>query len=156
VEPDDDDIRAAIGYQLRTGIVADAEGGQGTAADALGEAVALAERQLLRWPFLEAPGALRLLQRNPRQRSQFLDDAMMHAAQDLDRSALQSQLLEPLSERELTVLEYLPGRLKNQEIAGELYVSVNTLKSHLRNIYRKLDVADRDEAVAKATEIGLL
>ncbi len=154
--PHHDDIRAAIGHLLRTGTVADAEGDQDMAADALGEAIALAERQLLRWPFLEARGALRLLQRNPRQRSQLFDDAMMHAAQNLDGSALQSQLFEPLSERELKVLEYLPGRLKNQEIAAELYVSVNTLKSHLRNIYRKLDVADRDEAVAKATDIGLL
>jgi len=54
----------------------------------------------------------------------------------------------PLTARELAVLDYLPGRLKNQEIAAELYVSVNTLKSHLRNIHRKLDAADRDDAVA--------
>ena len=54
------------------------------------------------------------------------------------------------------MLRLLPSRLTVSEIASELYISVNTLKSHLRNIYRKLDVADRDEAVTKATEIGLL
>jgi LuxR family transcriptional regulator, maltose regulon positive regulatory protein len=79
------------------------------------------------------------------------------AGKTLDRGAsAQASLTEPLTERELAVLEYLPGRRKNQEIATELYVSVNTLKSHLRNIYRKLDVSNRDEAVTKATDIGLL
>ena len=82
---------------------------------------------------------------------------LLRAATDLDGAArAQASLIESLTDRELAVLEYLPGRRKNQEIAAELYVSVNTLKSHLRNIYRKLDVADRDEAVTKATEIGLL
>ncbi len=137
--------------------VADAEGDQRAAKDALRTAVARAEAEQLRWPFLEVPAALRLLQRSPQHHSRLIDDALIRAAKTLDRGAsAQASLIEPLTERELAVLEYLPGRLKNQEIAAELYVSVNTLKSHLRNIYRKLEVADRDEAVAKATDIGLL
>ena len=48
-------------------------------------------------------------------------------------------LAEPLSEREQAILRYLPTMMSNQEIAGELFVSVNTVKTHLKAIYRKLD-----------------
>ena len=63
---------------------------------------------------------------------------------------------EPLSARELSVLRYLPSRLSNREIGDELYVSLNTVKSHLKTIYRKLDVERRDDAVRRARQLGLL
>ena len=50
----------------------------------------------------------------------------------------------------------LPTMLKATEIAVDLYVSVNTVKAHLRSIYRKLDVANRREAVERARELSLL
>ncbi len=59
-------------------------------------------------------------------------------------------LPEPLSEREEAVLRCLPTMMSNREIAGELYVSVNTVKTHLKHIYRKLDAADRRAAVRRA------
>ena len=59
-------------------------------------------------------------------------------------------MVEPLSPREQAVLRYLPTMMSNQEIASELFVSVNTVKTHLKAIYRKLDVADRREAVRRA------
>jgi LuxR family transcriptional regulator, maltose regulon positive regulatory protein len=62
----------------------------------------------------------------------------------------------PLTERELAVLRLLPARLSNREIGHELYVSVNTVRSHVQAIYRKLEVASRAEAVAHAHELGLL
>jgi LuxR family maltose regulon positive regulatory protein len=65
-------------------------------------------------------------------------------------------LLEPLSERETTLLRYLPTTLSNREIAAELFVTTNTVKTHLRSIYRKLDVARRREAVERARELRLL
>jgi LuxR family maltose regulon positive regulatory protein len=65
-------------------------------------------------------------------------------------------LVEPLSDRELSVLRYLPSRLSNREIGDELYVSLNTVKSHLKTIYRKLDVERRDEAVRRARQLGLI
>ncbi len=65
-------------------------------------------------------------------------------------------LLEPLSERELAVLRYLPTMMSNAEIAGEMYVSVNTVKTHLKHVYRKLDVVDRRECVRRARELHLL
>ena len=72
------------------------------------------------------------------------------------RLEVNRHLLEPLTERELAVLDYLPSRLGNSELSAALFVSVNTVKTHLRNIYRKLDAPDRDAAVARARERGLL
>ena len=65
-------------------------------------------------------------------------------------------LLEPLSEREQAILRYLPTALSNREIAAELFVTTNTVKTHLRSIYRKLDVARRREAVDRARDLRLL
>ncbi len=63
----------------------------------------------------------------------------------LRRSA--ALMVEHLTERELIVLHYLPTMLKAGEIASDLYVSVNTVKAHLRSMYRKLGVSNRREAV---------
>jgi LuxR family maltose regulon positive regulatory protein len=65
-------------------------------------------------------------------------------------------VVEPLSPRERAVLRYLPTMMSNQEIASELFVSVNTVKTHLKAIYRKLDVANRREAVERARTLELL
>jgi LuxR family maltose regulon positive regulatory protein len=63
---------------------------------------------------------------------------------------------EPLTERELTVLRYLQSILSNVEIAAEMSLSVNTVKTHVRNIYRKLDATRRREAVRRAREMRLI
>ena len=65
-------------------------------------------------------------------------------------------LLEPLSDRELAVLRFLPTMMSNAEIAAEMFVSVNTVKTHLKHVYRKLDVAGRREAVRRGRELHLL
>ncbi|MGH2744248.1 MAG: LuxR C-terminal-related transcriptional regulator, partial [Thermoleophilaceae bacterium] len=65
-------------------------------------------------------------------------------------------LLEPLSERELAVLRFLPTMMSNAEIASEMFVSVNTIKTHLKHVYRKLDVADRRDCVTRARQLRLL
>jgi LuxR family maltose regulon positive regulatory protein len=65
-------------------------------------------------------------------------------------------LLEPLSERELAVLRFLPTMMSNAEIASEMFVSVNTVKTHLKHVYRKLDVTDRRDAVRRARRLRLL
>jgi len=64
--------------------------------------------------------------------------------------------MEPLSESELRVLRYLPTNLSASEIADELYVSVNTIKTHMRNLYAKLGTHRRAEAVSLARTLGLL
>ena len=64
--------------------------------------------------------------------------------------------VEPLSESELRVLRYLPTNLTGPEIANELYVSPNTVKTHVRNLYAKLGTHRRAEAVTRARNLGLL
>jgi LuxR family maltose regulon positive regulatory protein len=63
---------------------------------------------------------------------------------------------EALTERELSVLAYLPTYMKSIDIADDLFLSVNTVKSHLQAIYRKLGVSSRQDAVHRARDHGLL
>jgi LuxR family maltose regulon positive regulatory protein len=65
-------------------------------------------------------------------------------------------LVEPLSDRELDVLRLLAGDLDGPDIANELYVSLNTVRTHTKNIYAKLGVNSRRAAVRRAQELGLL
>jgi LuxR family maltose regulon positive regulatory protein len=99
-----------------------------------------------------------LLHRHPRHRS-------THAtllAEILDRRAGKpapagaGALYDELSDAELRVMRYLPTNLKTGEIAAELFVSNNTVRTHVTHIYRKLAAHSRSEAVARARELGLL
>jgi len=65
-------------------------------------------------------------------------------------------LIEPLSERELEVLKLIALGMTNPEIARQLFVAPGTVKAHTASIYRKLDVANRTEAVARARQLGIL
>jgi len=65
-------------------------------------------------------------------------------------------LIEPLSERELEVLRYLAMGLSNQVIAEQLFLSLAAVKWHARNIYGKLNVSNRTQAVTRARELGIL
>jgi LuxR family maltose regulon positive regulatory protein len=67
-----------------------------------------------------------------------------------------AELLEPLSRREGEVLRYLPTMMSNADIAAELFVSVNTVKTHVKSIYRKLDATRRPDAVRRARQLHLL
>lgn len=64
--------------------------------------------------------------------------------------------IDPLSQRELDVLELIATGMTNREIAGTLYLSANTIKSHSIKIYRKLNVSNRSQAVSKARLLGIL
>ena len=65
-------------------------------------------------------------------------------------------ICEPLSERELEVLVLLAAGRSNRQIASELFVALSTVKTHIKNIYGKLDVRNRTQAVSRAGELGLL
>jgi LuxR family maltose regulon positive regulatory protein len=66
------------------------------------------------------------------------------------------ELREPLSERELEVLALLAAGKSNPQIAKELFVAKSTVKTHVKNIYHKLDARNRTQALARARELGLL
>ena len=70
--------------------------------------------------------------------------------------ASQQPLIKPLTDRELQVLRLLAEGLSNQAIADRLVVALGTVKSHTASLYRKLDVTSRTQAVARATDLGLL
>jgi LuxR family maltose regulon positive regulatory protein len=72
------------------------------------------------------------------------------------RHARQPKLPEPLTEREVEILELLAAGLTNPEIAEKLVISAGTVKKHASNIYGKLGVSSRTEAVTRARELGLL
>ena len=72
------------------------------------------------------------------------------------RLSSQAGLVEELTDRELAVLRYLPSPMSQRDIARELFVSLNTVKTHCRAIYRKLAVTDRNAAVQAARDGGLL
>jgi len=145
---------------LLEAIARDALGDPAAAASALERALGLAEPDgVLLWFLLHpAPG---LLERHAGHRT-------AHAALIAEiRSLLAGTkpagpppqprpLLEPLSTSELRVLRYLPTNLTGPEIAGELYVSANTVKTHLRTLYAKLGTHRRAETVARARDLGLL
>lgn len=75
---------------------------------------------------------------------------------DTSRLTVSSDLVEPLSERELEVLSLIGEGLSNREIAERLFLSVGTVKVHTRNIYGKLNVSSRTQALAQASKLNLL
>jgi LuxR family maltose regulon positive regulatory protein len=73
-----------------------------------------------------------------------------------EAEAPQTELIEPLTERELEVLQLVAEGLTNRQIASRLFLSLNTVKAHTRSIYGKLNVHSRTHAVARSRALGLL
>jgi LuxR family transcriptional regulator, maltose regulon positive regulatory protein len=149
-------VQAWVVEALALDAVADHEG----AGEALERALERAEPGGLRWALLAfgrslAPLLNRQLRRGTAHRA--LVGELLAALDGANGGRSHSPfVVEPLSPRERAVLRYLPTMMSNQEIASELFVSVNTVKTHLKAIYRKLDVADRREAVSRARALELL
>ena len=150
------ELRPTVERLLGAVAVLNAEGQPEQADRALREALDRAEPELLRQPFLAQPAAMQVLHRQPRHGSHAFVGSILEARAAEARRDAQDQLVEPLTARECEILDYLPTRLSNIEIASQLYVSVNTLKSHLRHIYTKLAATNRDEAVTHATDLGFV
>ncbi|WP_426515478.1 LuxR C-terminal-related transcriptional regulator [Diaminobutyricibacter sp. McL0618] len=136
--------------------LADVEGRPTAAERRLGKALALAEEHSLVDVFLRAgPHVITQLGQLPGERSPFLRQILERASASLAPAAT-SVLSEPLTDRELEILACLPSRSTNGELADRFYVSVNTIKTHMVHIYRKLDVPNRSAAIVRAQELGLL
>ncbi|MBZ0296642.1 MAG: LuxR C-terminal-related transcriptional regulator, partial [Anaerolineae bacterium] len=82
--------------------------------------------------------------------------AAFHAAAAPSQSPSSQPLVEPLSERELEILQLVAEGFSNREISEQLFLALSTVKGHNRNIYDKLQVKRRTEAIARARELGLL
>ncbi len=137
---------------LRARVTVDNDEAVKLAAQALELAVA---NEMLQTVAAAGPEALELVERGAwRAPDQWLDRLRRSSAAVAGRPPRGGlNLVEPLTDRERDVLRFLPSRLTVREIADELYVSVNTLKFHLKVIYRKLGVTSRAEAAAKARQL---
>jgi LuxR family maltose regulon positive regulatory protein len=150
---------AAVEATLLDAAARDRLGDRSGAEASIERALELAEADGMLLPFALAPVG-ELLERHPRHRSAHASllatvlDFLAGSAPPARGDA--APLLDPLSDAELRVLRYLPSNLKTPEIAAELFVSANTVRTHVRHIYAKLDAHDRSEAVARARELRLL
>ena len=144
-------LRLLYGRALLPGDVAGAR-------DSLRWAVDIGRRERFVQVYVEDLGPLHDLLRV--QSSQGDDPyvfALMAAMAQMQEDAPgRSHMTESLSSREQVVLRFLPTNLSNKRIATELHMSVNTLKTHLKSVYRKLGVGSREEAVAHARHLRLL
>jgi LuxR family maltose regulon positive regulatory protein len=145
---------------LLQAIACDALGDAGAAGRALERALDRAEPERLLFPFLLDPAPDLLdRQRRPGTTHAGLIAEILNvlAGRKPDsQPASPQRLREPLSHAEARVLRYLPTKLSAPEIADELYLSVNTVKTHMRHLYDKLGAHRRHEAVEQARALGLL
>jgi LuxR family maltose regulon positive regulatory protein len=88
--------------------------------------------------------------------TQYLAKLLAALAREAGAPATDERLSAPLSERELEVLALIAAGESNQEIASKLFVTTSTVKTHINNLYRKLDARSRTQAVVRARERGLL
>jgi LuxR family maltose regulon positive regulatory protein len=126
---------------------------------ALGAAVSIAEPEGYVRVFLdEGPAMTRLLKAAARRSSapSYLDELVRATSVATAPATQRQRLVEPLSDRELEVLRLLRSDLDGPDIARELVVSLNTLRTHTKNIYAKLGVSSRRTAVRRAEELDLL
>jgi LuxR family maltose regulon positive regulatory protein len=154
------DRKSATAAWILTALAADSQGRSSVASEALGRALAAAEPDLIRRPF-------RMFDTNRvmilAERQQWLTEVRGPAGDSvLGEITGEIPIISPapsagpLSEREIDVLQYLPTVLTAAEIAENLGISVNTVKAHMRSIYRKLGAARRREAVVTARQSGLI
>jgi LuxR family maltose regulon positive regulatory protein len=146
--------------QLLAGLAHRELGDQRAANQAAESALGLAEPDRLVLPFAitGSAGLLEALPRHETAHAALLADILdvLHGSARTAAGQSLSPPIEELSPTELRVLRYLPTNLSRPEIASELSVSVNTVNTHVRNIYAKLQASDRSTAVQRARELRLL
>jgi LuxR family transcriptional regulator, maltose regulon positive regulatory protein len=144
---------------LLDGLARSGIGDAGAARRSIERALALAQPQGRMWVISTIPGIVELLRRHPVHQTAyagFLKDLLDHLEGHELPSDGDGELQEPLTDRELAVLRFLPTNLSAGEIGGEMFLSVHTVKTHMRRLYAKLDAHTRAEAVQRARSVGLL
>ncbi len=146
---------------LTEALIADRLREDSRALDALSRALALADEERIQLPFQILGARLRpLLSRHVQLgggHDAFVAGLIStRTAPGGGIARRPSRWPDPLTDRELTMLRFLPTMRSNSEIAQELCVSPNTVKAHLKTLYRKLAVGNRRDAVRRARELGLL
>jgi LuxR family maltose regulon positive regulatory protein len=153
--------RARVGAGVVSALAAAAAGDHEQALHRLEEALLAAAPHALRRPFLAEADELRDLLEQRVERGSAATTFVVDLLARLSGSPLvdltgRGALLDPLTQREQTILHYLASTLSNAEIANELYLSVKTIKTHQRGVYRKLAAAGRRDAVRRARALRLL
>ena len=148
-------VRGRVTTAVLDALLATAAGHEHRATDHLENALATAAPWTLRRPFLAEAAPLRpLLERRIETGTAVPGFRARTARTDIrrvrGRHEARRTFIDPLTERERTVLRYLASTLSNAEIAAELYVSVTTVKTHQRAVYRKLGATGRRDAVRRA------
>ncbi len=153
-------IAAEIRRLVLVACAEEQQGQVGRARETLGLAVATARPEHYVRPFLdEAPQTLPLLRGIAAARPDgYLTQLISEAEQLVPSAAVKGSttMIEPLTERERQILDYLPSHLSRDQIAGLLCVSSNTVKTHIQAVYRKIGATSRAEAVTLAHAHGLL
>jgi LuxR family maltose regulon positive regulatory protein len=142
------------------------QGRMGEALETLGEALRLAEPENYIRTFVDGGETVRRLVGELRSKAGLTDNLSKYIEQvlagfdDQKQSSVTREtatgLPETLSEREGEVLRLIAAGLTNQEIADRLFISITTVKTHTGNIYQKLGVSSRTQAIARAETLGLL
>lgn len=147
--------RLAIEVHAVQALARQQQGATGKALEALRRALGLASPEGAARVFLELGAPLVPLLKPLATEYPDLVERVSGAV-PMPEEVSEARLLEPLSERERQVLELLYGGLSNKEIAQRLFVSANTVKTHIRNLYAKIGVGTRGQAIARIRELGLL
>jgi LuxR family maltose regulon positive regulatory protein len=156
-----DGIGLMIEARTTEALICQAQGDIDRALDALGDALILSEPEgyIRTYADRHAPMAQLLHEAAVRGMMPDYVSTLLSAfgtAKKSDTESPPQSLIEPLSPRELEVLELISQGLSNREIAGRLFVALTTVKGHNSRIFGKLQAHRRTEAVARARELGLL
>ena len=177
-------FNSVIEIQLLRALALQSQGDQAAACTALEHVLTLAEPEGYSRTFVDEGEPLRLLMADCRMQIEkrdghlksYLDRLLaafpappltvhepslssqqhLHRAADAVQVSTVGNLIEPLSDREREVLRLVADGLSNQEIASKLIIGLGTVKTHINNLYRKLDVNSRTQALARARELKLL
>jgi LuxR family maltose regulon positive regulatory protein len=150
--------RWLMSVRIQQALVAECSGQRVAARDYLTQAVETAAPEDYLRAFLDEDAQVLTMLCDVRAVAPAFVDRVLNYAREveLEQEAASQSLVEPLSEREVEVLGLIAAGLANREIAERLFIAVGTVKRHVNNIYGKLDVHSRTQAIAEARGLGII